>query len=124
MGNFSIKVGGVSGALSVCLGALGAHALKNHLSADNMLIFETGVRYQIIHTIMIVVLAFYSKFANSDVYRLSIQLFTIGIILFSGSLYFLALRPLFDLNSIHWPGILTPIGGVAFVLGWLSVAFK
>ena len=120
---------GISGAISVSLGALGAHALKNKLqtgliSADQLIGFDTAVKYQIYHTIamlgvVILKLNFSNKFLNW-----SYNLFFYGIILFSGSLYFLCTRNLLGADWLKLLGPVTPIGGILFVLGWICLSIS
>lgn len=120
---------GISGAISVSLGALGAHALKNKLqtgliSADQLIGFDTAVKYQIYHTItmlgiVILKLNFSNKFLNW-----SYNLFFYGIVLFSGSLYFLCTRNLLGADWLKLLGPVTPIGGILFVLGWICLSIS
>ncbi len=111
-------VAGFSGATAVALGAFAAHGLKQIISEDQLRIFHTGVEYHFYHTFALFAVAFLSEKINSKVINFSGWLFTAGIILFSGSLYLLATLP-----SLYWVGIITPIGGLCFILGWLFVAF-
>ena len=120
---------GILGAISVSLGALGAHALKNKLqtgliSADQLIGFDTAVKYQIYHTItmlgiVILKLNFSNKFLNW-----SYNLFFYGIVLFSGSLYFLCTRNLLGADWLKLLGPVTPIGGILFVLGWICLSIS
>lgn len=120
---------GISGAISVSLGALGAHALKNKLqtgliSPDQLNGFDTAVKYQIYHTIamlgvVILKLNFSNKFLNW-----SYNLFFYGIILFSGSLYFLCTRNLLGADWLKLLGPVTPIGGILFVIGWICLSIS
>ena len=93
--------------LAVAFGAFGAHALKTRLSADMLAIFETGVRYQVYHALGLFALACVGGPAKTG------WCFVAGIILFSGSLYLLAL------TGERRLGMITPIGGVLFLAGWL-----
>lgn len=116
-----LQIGTVLGALSVALGAFGAHALKRMVSESAVNIFETGVRYQFYHVFALVITAIlYREFSNKWMLW-SGNLFIAGIILFSGSLYILtylkaAVRPGFD-----WVGAITPVGGLAFIAGWICM---
>ena len=120
---------GISGAISVSLGALGAHGLKNKLqtgliSPDQLNGFDTAVKYQVYHTlamlgVVILKLNFSNKFLNWAYY-----LFFYGIILFSGSLYFLCTRNLFGADWLKFLGPVTPIGGMLFVLGWICLSIS
>ena len=104
------------GGLGVALGAFGAHALRDRLSVDMLAIFETGVRYQVYHALALfgVVLAI-ARWPQSSLPVAAGWLFIVGIVIFSGSLYLLAL------SGARWWGAVTPIGGVAFLAGWLSL---
>ncbi|MDO9000934.1 MAG: DUF423 domain-containing protein [Bacteroidota bacterium] len=120
---------GVLGAIAVSLGAIGAHALKGKLQTglitpDQLNGFDTGVKYQIYHTIaMLLVVLLKTKF-NSKFFSWAYNLFFIGIILFSGSLYFLCTRNLYGADWLKFLGPITPIGGLLFVAGWICLALS
>jgi uncharacterized membrane protein YgdD (TMEM256/DUF423 family) len=104
------------GALGVALGAFGAHALRGRLSPDLLAIFETGVRYQVYHALaLIAVVVAIGRWPASSLPVAAGWLFVAGIFVFSGSLYLLAL------TGQRWLGAITPLGGVAFLGGWLSL---
>ncbi|MGC8722393.1 MAG: DUF423 domain-containing protein [Acidobacteriota bacterium] len=105
-------IGAGLGFLSVALGAFAAHILKGKLAPDMMAVFETGVRYQMGHALAILVVAWASAHWNSPALRAAGWFFTAGVLLFSGSLYALAL------SGIRWLGAVTPVGGVCFLIGW------
>lgn len=96
---------------AVALGAFGAHGLKNILTPDLLGVYETAVRYQMYHALAILILAALPMLNNQKKNIIG-WCFTFGIILFSGSLYFLALTGIKNL------GIITPLGGIAFLIGW------
>ena len=103
--------------LAVMTGAFAAHGLKHVLDADYLLVFETAARYQMYHAIALMIVAVIStmpQFSRGWL-KLAAYAFMLGIILFSGSLYLLAL------SGIKWLGAITPIGGVAFIFGWLAL---
>ncbi len=109
--------GAVSGALGVGLGAFGAHALKSRLTPDMLAIFETGSRYHLIHAVAILVAALAADRWPST-YMVAVGwLFVGGIVLFSGSLYVLAL------TGVKSWGMVTPVGGLLFIAGWLVLAW-
>lgn len=108
--------GAVLAGLAVALGAFGAHALRASLSAENLAIFETGVRYQMYHAIGILFAAWRTSHAPDSSARLAGWLFVVGSVVFSGSLYLLVL------TEVRWLGAITPIGGGAFLVGWLALA--
>lgn len=98
--------------LAVGLGAFGAHALKAKLTPDMLAIFETGVRYQVYHALALLLLAALRGPSKAG------WCFTAGIVIFSGSLYILAL------TGVRKWGAVTPVGGVLFLAGWLIVLFS
>ncbi|HRK61379.1 MAG TPA: DUF423 domain-containing protein [Candidatus Omnitrophota bacterium] len=100
------------GFLSVLLGAFGAHALKRHLSSEMLVIFETGVRYQAYHAFALLAAAWAVTVFDSKLISRAGTCFAAGIIIFSGSLYLLAL------SGIKAFGAITPIGGLLLMLGW------
>jgi len=103
------------GLTGVALGAFAAHALKSRLSADYLAVFQTGVHYQLIHALALFGVALLMSQMTSRLLVAAGSLFVIGVLLFSGSLYLLALTGLGKL------GIVTPFGGVAFLGGWLCL---
>lgn len=115
---FFIIAGAVNAALAVILGAFGAHALKEKLSAHYLAIWETAVQYQMFHAIGLIIVGI---LMNSTLLGTSTQLswagylILTGIIIFSGSLYVLSL------SGIGILGAITPIGGVAFIAGWIML---
>ena len=119
-------VAGISGAFCVALGAMGAHALKNILPPENLQTFETAVRYQFYHTLALILVAILSDKIQSKFLNYSFALFMAGIILFSFSLYFLALRPLMGIGNeeMKWIGAITPFGGLSFILAWLMLSYS
>lgn len=113
---FFVLCGVLGGFLGVLLGAFGAHALRQKLSADLLSVFEVGVRYQMYHALTLFLVAWlYGYFTNGYVFT-SGCLFIAGILIFSGSLYCLAL------TGIRIFGAVTPIGGVTLLAGWFFLA--
>jgi uncharacterized membrane protein YgdD (TMEM256/DUF423 family) len=117
---------GISGAFCVALGAMGAHALKDILPAENLQTFETAVKYQFYHTFAIILVAIVAEKIPSKLLDYASMLFIAGIVLFSFSLYFLALRPLLGIQSeeMKWIGAITPFGGLSFIMAWLMLTFS
>jgi uncharacterized membrane protein YgdD (TMEM256/DUF423 family) len=112
-----LLIGAVFGFLGVTLGAFGAHALKSRLSPEMLAVFETGVRYQMYHTFaVLIVAAAIGHIGNARLLVAAGWLFSAGILLFSGSLYVLAL------TSVGIFGAITPVGGVLFLIGWACLA--
>ncbi len=125
MGRKILLWGLVLALLSVVLGAFGAHALKNMVPADKVAIFETGVRYQFLHAIALILLSFYlqqhfSILENHKGLGWSSNYFLLGILCFSGSLYLLTFQTLCSFNYSKLIGPVTPLGGLFFILGWAS----
>ncbi len=105
------------GGLSVALGAFGAHALEARISADLLQTYETAVRYQFFHVIALFIAAMaIVRYPNSNMGTVAGWLFIVGIVLFSGSLYLLIA------SGQRWMGAITPLGGVAFIAGWICLA--
>ena len=102
----------ISGFLSVALGAFGAHSLKNILDEYGKSIYEKAVHYQMFHTMALFAVGVMQHFDKETSFSIAGWGFFIGILLFSGSLYLLAI------TGIKWLGAITPFGGVAFLLGW------
>lgn len=106
------------------LGAFGAHALKSKITSDQLQVFETGVRYQFYHSLALLVVGLISlKFEHGGI-RMAAWLFMAGIVLFSGSLYLLSNREWLGIEG--WKSILgpvTPLGGLCFIAGWISLAW-
>lgn len=121
MHSLFIRIGAVLGALAVALGAFGAHALKQRVSEAAVNIFETGVRYQFYHVIALLLVAvIYKDFGNRWT-TVSGWFFIVGILLFSGSLYLLTFIKAAEKTQYNWVGAITPLGGVAFIAGWVCV---
>lgn len=106
-----------AGFLGVALGAFGAHALRARSSPEMLAVFETGVRYQMYHAFAMFAAAWAFARWPRRVFGVAGSLFMAGIVVFSGSLYALAL------TGTRWLGAITPVGGVAFLAGWLCLAW-
>jgi uncharacterized membrane protein YgdD (TMEM256/DUF423 family) len=100
-------------ALAVALGAFGAHGLKSQLSTDMMQTYKTGVEYHFYHALGLLLIGILAISFPSEMIKWSAILITLGIILFSGSLYVLAV------SGIKWLGAITPVGGLSFIAGWV-----
>ena len=120
MNKQAIVFGAFFAGIAVILGAFGAHALKAVMTPDKLLVFETGVRYHFYHSfaLMFAGILYYS-FPTKQL-KLSVSFFITGILLFSGSLYAISLLSISG-GTIGPLGILTPIGGVFFILGWAMI---
>ncbi len=110
--------GAFSGLIAVSAGAFASHALRRTLPPDLVSVFETGVRYQMYHAFALLILGFASGQNPRGAYRYSGWMFVAGTLLFSGSLYLLAL------TGKPWLGAVTPLGGLAFLVGWFSLAWS
>ncbi|RZL45277.1 MAG: DUF423 domain-containing protein [Pedobacter sp.] len=108
------------GALAVVLGAFGAHSLKNLVDAYALDIWHKGVEYQFYHTFALLYLSTFARYKNKLI-GFAFLFFTLGIILFSGSLYVLALKDVLNITNTKIIGPITPIGGLFFILGWISL---
>ena len=110
-------LGAISAFIGVAAGAFGAHGLKSRLSAEMLTIFEVGVRYQMYHSFALIVAAWAQTRWPGVLVTASGWFFLVGIALFSGSLYLLSL------TGLRWLGAITPLGGLAFLAGWLCLAW-
>jgi len=118
MDRFFFVAASLFGLIGVSLGAIGAHGLKAYLDPNLLVTFETGVRYQMYHTFALLAVALaYTKWPGKGLIA-SGWMFITGIILFSGSLYALSL------SSLQSLGMIAPLGGLAFLAGWLCMAWS
>jgi uncharacterized membrane protein YgdD (TMEM256/DUF423 family) len=110
------SLGALSGLISVAAGAFGAHALRARLTPEYLAVFETGARYQMYHALGLLAVAWAITRWPEPLLLWAGWLFLVGSVVFSGSLYLLAL------SGARWWGAVTPLGGVAFLAGWLCLA--
>lgn len=108
--------GALSAFIAVAAGAFGAHALRARLAPDLLVVFETGARYQMYHALALLAVAWASNHWPGTPLRVAGWLFIGGTLLFSGSLYLLAL------TGARWLGAITPLGGLLFLAGWAALA--
>ena len=113
-----LLLGSFFSLITIVLGAFGAHALKDQLSEYSRSIYEKAVLYQMFHSLGILLITILNQYIDKFDLSLSIWLFSLGIILFSGSLYILAV------TQVKWLGAITPIGGLLFIFGWAVVFYK
>lgn len=104
-----IIISAVSGFTAVAIGAFGAHGLRGHLSPEMLEVYKTGVIYQFVHTIALLILSL-TNFIKT---KISSIFFLLGIILFSFSLY------IYSTSGIRFFAMITPVGGLSFLIGWL-----
>lgn len=116
MDRLFIRLGAVAGFVGVALGAFGAHALRARLSADHLAAFETGVRYQLLHALALVLVGVLIGRRPAPLTTAAGWCFTLGIVLFSGSLYVLSI------TGTTAVGVVTPLGGLCFLAGWACLA--
>jgi uncharacterized membrane protein YgdD (TMEM256/DUF423 family) len=115
-GRIFFLAGSVSGFLGVALGAFGAHALKGRLSADLASVYETGVRYQLVHALALLAAAWAAAAYQNHHAQTAGWFFIAGSVVFSGSLYLLVFT-----GTKSW-GAVTPVGGLCLLAGWLFLA--
>jgi len=108
----TLAVAGALIALATILGAFGAHALKAHLSQDKLAVYETAVRYHFFHALGLLAIGVLMRSVDGELLRWSALLVLVGIILFSGSLYLLTF------GAPRFLGVVTPLGGLALIVGW------
>jgi len=112
-----LGIGALSAFIAVAAGAFGAHALKDMVTADRLVVWETAARYQMYHALGLLVVAYLAGQKTGGPARITGWLFVAGTLIFSGSLYTLTL------TGITWLGAITPLGGLAFLIGWLVLAW-
>ncbi len=104
------------GALAVCLGAFAAHGLRDQLTSRMLEVFQTGVTYQFYHVLALFGVGLLLQRQDRRLLRVSAVLFLTGMLLFCGSLYLLVA------TGVHYLGMITPVGGVLMIAGWLTLA--
>lgn len=121
MNKYFLVMASLLGALAVGLGAFAAHGLKQILAAENIVIFETAVKYQFYHVFALLATGIlYATYTNAKL-KWAGNLFIAGIVIFSGSLYLLCFSKQYTWG-INWLGAITPIGGVCFITAWCLLA--
>ena len=113
-----IRIGSLGLFLAVALGAFGAHALKSRMSDYMLDVYKTAVLYQLVHALGLFVVAWLSTISPDPKIGAAGVFLTLGIVLFSGSLYILSI------TQIKWLGAITPLGGLSFLAGWLLIALS
>lgn len=112
-------IGSLLAGLAVALGAFGAHGLKKVVSAENVAIYQTGVQYQMYHAIGLILVGILSERILNSYLSYAGVLFVAGVVFFSGSLYLIVSLHALNKSIPTAVGILTPIGGLFFILGWV-----
>jgi uncharacterized membrane protein YgdD (TMEM256/DUF423 family) len=116
-----VVVAACYGASAVALGAFAAHGLSGRLPADLLTSFETGVRYQLLHAVLLLALAAWGRMYPSPWLVWSGRLIAVGVALFSGSIYLLSTRTLTGWEGARMLGPVTPLGGLLMIFGWLAL---
>lgn len=115
MARIWLLLGSVTGFLTVAGGAFGAHALRDHLSPERMLVYDTGARYAMLHACALLVTGLLARDRPTRALDVAGAAFTVGVVLFTGSLWALAI------SGIKALGAITPLGGLCFLTGWLAL---
>jgi len=113
-----IQLSALSGALAVAFGAFGAHALKAHLDVSQLAVYQTAFTYHMAHSLAAFTTLCFAQNRQSPKLYNAAALFLLGVLLFSGSLYLLAI------TGISWLGAITPLGGVSFIVAWIIVVLN
>ena len=128
LSKYFISIAAFLGALTVALGAFGAHALKAVLSPAALITYETAVRYQMYHVVALLITGILmNKAASPKEQKLLSRaglFFIDGIVLFSGSLYFIVAKPFLGIEGLPWVGVITPMGGLLWMVAWVLLALS
>jgi uncharacterized membrane protein YgdD (TMEM256/DUF423 family) len=128
LSKYYIPIGAFLGALTVALGAFGAHALKAVLSPASLVTYETAVRYQMYHVGALlftgILLQKASSLKQQKLLNRAGLFFIDGIVLFSGSLYFIVAKPFLGIEGMPWVGIITPMGGLLWMVAWVLLGIS
>ena len=128
LSKYFISIAAFLAALTVALGAFGAHALKAVLPPAALITYETAVRYQMYHVLALLITGILIGKAASPtgqkLLRRAGLFFLDGIVLFSGSLYFIVAKPFLGIEGLPWVGILTPMGGLLWMIAWVLIGLS
>jgi uncharacterized membrane protein YgdD (TMEM256/DUF423 family) len=128
LSKYYISIAAFLGALTVALGAFGAHALKAVLSPAALITYETAVRYQMYHVVALLFTGILFHKASSPKQQKLLSraglFFIDGIVLFSGSLYFIVAKPFLGIEGLPWVGIITPMGGLLWMVAWVLLGLS
>ena len=125
MKNFDKKIvvfAAILGAITIAIGAFGAHGLKELVNAKALNSFETAVRYQMYHVIVLLAIGL-TPIISEKIKKITFLFFIIGILLFSGSIYLLSLDEIIPCNTKSI-AFITPLGGLSFILGWIYLGYS
>ena len=128
LSKYFISIAAFLGALTVALGAFGAHALKAVLSPAALVTYETAVRYQMYHVLALMITGIlFQKATLPKQQKLLTRaglFFIDGIVLFSGSLYFIVAKPFLGIEGLPWVGVITPMGGLLWMVAWVLLGLS
>jgi uncharacterized membrane protein YgdD (TMEM256/DUF423 family) len=128
LSKYFISIAAFLGALTVALGAFGAHALKAVLSPAALTTYETAVRYQMYHVVALLITGILFNRAilpkQQKLLTRAGLFFIDGIVLFSGSLYFIIAKPFLGIEGLPWVGIITPMGGLLWIAAWVLLGLS
>ncbi|MDH4206512.1 MAG: DUF423 domain-containing protein [Desulfobacteraceae bacterium] len=117
MSKLFLVLGSINAATAVTMGAFGAHSLKTKISEDMLSVFQTAVQYHFYHSLGLLIVGLLTIYFKPEKYlKIAGWMMFIGIILFSGSLYILST------TNTRWLGMITPFGGIAFIISWVYIA--
>jgi uncharacterized membrane protein YgdD (TMEM256/DUF423 family) len=117
MAQAALLIGALYGALAVALGAFGAHALRSRLTPELQAVWKTAVEYHFYHALALLLVGIWARSLRTAGLDGAAWCFALGVLLFSGSLYVLAL------SGVRWLGAVTPLGGLLFLIGWALLAW-
>jgi uncharacterized membrane protein YgdD (TMEM256/DUF423 family) len=109
------------GAITIAFGAFGAHGLKELVNEQSLNSFNTGVRYQMYHTLALLIIGLSTRISESTK-KWTFRFMILGVLFFSGSIYVLSLKEILEIDASAI-GFITPLGGILFILGWIRLAF-
>ena len=121
MKTLTLIIGAIYGMTSVILGAFGAHAFKKILSVERLQSFETGVKYQMYHALLLLIIGFFLKF-ETGIEKWAAWCIILGVILFSFSIYLLSFQEVWGVN-LKFLGPITPLGGLLMITGWALLIY-
>lgn len=121
MKNLTLIIGAIYGMTSVILGAFGAHAFKKILPVEKLQSFETGVKYQMYHALLLLIIGYFLKF-DTGIDKWASWCIILGVIFFSFSIYFLSFQEVLGVN-LKFLGPITPIGGLLMITGWALLIY-
>lgn len=116
-----IVIGSILGATAVVFGAFGAHALKSYLTEAQLTSYQTGVQYQIIHAVVIIIIGIIYHLSKNKNFLNAAYIMFAGVMMFSFSIYLLSLRDLLSMPQLTFLGPVTPIGGTLIIIAWILV---